>query len=560
MTLDNKKKKKIKLPKIKELKKPIIVGGLITSVAIAGIIIGIIISTLNPKRGILNVGITYEVNWIDPLLFNTAAEKIIINQVTETLFENDYIGGTSQIINNLAINHSWNSNYTEFTCFLREGVSFHDGTPFNATAVKWNFDRVIQIIDPSNPFIISWGYLFFLPDGRWIINETQVINRYTVKFILNDRFVPFRDLLTHSATGILSPASTPANKTLQLQTDDIVGTGPFIYDGYNPNLNITLSPNQNYWGTKPNIDKMVLLFYPNSTTRIDDLWYGLLNKEIDMLDYNYFECYDRSIDLLKSYPGITVQEAPAPLNYRFIGMDNNMINTTMRKAISYAINYSQIDEINPNTIKSKSPIPEGILYSNTTGIDVPYYNISKARQILIDTGWPGTAGLTANDNVSSGNEWEKLVTNGTPLATYNLSYMPWMHYSEGMSRSFPDNLKQIGINVTRQFMFSTPYQIIALGWIYDYNDPHNAMLDYHSKWNMINLNDTMIDEWIENGVKETDPILREKIYYNIQKRFIEEIYPVIFAFSTLDFEVYVSNLKGLHLTPFKTLLKTIYFF
>lgn len=549
-----------KRSKIKIRKKPIIIGGLIATVAIAGIVCGILIFMGTPKGGILNVGITHEITDIDPLLSDTAAEHIIIYQVTETLFENEYSEGKSQIINNLAIGFNWSTNATEFTCFLRKGVRFHDGTPFNAVAVKWNFDRVPQIVDPSDIYGTFYGYLFFLPDGRWIINKTQVIDPYTLRFVLNDQFVPFRALLTHSATGILSPASTPADKTLHIQTDDIVGTGPFIYDGYNPNANMTLSTNQNYWGTKPKIDKVVLSLFPNSTTRGDDLWYALLNKEIHMLDKDYFSTYsNRSIDLLKNDPEISIQESPARLNYRFIGMDNNKINTTMRKAISYAINYSQIVEIIPNTIKPKSPIPEGILYSNTTGIDIPYYNISKARQILIDANWPGTAGLTGNDNISSGNEWEKLVTKGTPLATYNLTYQSWRFFHEGESRPLPDNLKQIGINVTRQPWMTTAYQLITSGWIYDYNDPHNSMFDYHSKTSSVYLNDSLIDEWIESGAKETDPILREKIYYNIQKRLIEDICPVIFTFSTLDFEVCVSNLKGFYFTQFKTLLKTVYF-
>ncbi|NHJ25414.1 MAG: hypothetical protein EAX89_12605, partial [Candidatus Lokiarchaeota archaeon] len=217
MTAEQTGSKKKRL-KINVLKRPIIIGGTIAAVAIAGIVSGIIIFMGIPKGGTLNVGITYEVSEIDPILSVTAAEQIIINQVTETLFENDYIGGIPQIINNLAINFNWNSNHTEFTCTLRKNVMFHDGTPFNATAVKWNFDRVPQIVNPSNFIEITWGYLFFLPDGRWIINKTQVIDPYTVKFVLNDRFVPFRALLTSSATGILSPASSPANKTLLKET------------------------------------------------------------------------------------------------------------------------------------------------------------------------------------------------------------------------------------------------------------------------------------------------------------------------------------------------------
>ncbi|MFX1357235.1 MAG: ABC transporter substrate-binding protein, partial [Promethearchaeota archaeon] len=273
MTVEKVSPKK-KIPKTESFKKPIIIGGLIAVVAITGIISGIIIFLEMPKRGTLIVGITGEkIESIEPLTYINNGDQILICHITETLFENEYIDGKSQIKNNLAIGYEWNTNATEFTCFLREGVKFHDGTPFNAQSVKWNFDRVSQIIDPADPFIYWWGYLFFLPDGRWIINKTQVIDPYTIKFFLNDAFVPFQAFLTHSTTSILSPTSTPANRTLVIQVDKLIGTGPFTYDKYNPDIDITLYRNQNYWGIKPKIDKIILSSFPgNLTTRLDALW------------------------------------------------------------------------------------------------------------------------------------------------------------------------------------------------------------------------------------------------------------------------------------------------
>lgn len=75
------------------------------------------------------------------------------------------------------------------------------------------------------------------------MNKTQVIDEYTVKFVINEPFVPFLHLLTLATTGILSPTSTPANKTININTDDLVGTGPFTYDEYEPHVNITMIPN-----------------------------------------------------------------------------------------------------------------------------------------------------------------------------------------------------------------------------------------------------------------------------------------------------------------------------
>jgi ABC-type transport system substrate-binding protein len=561
-----KPKTKTETTKVGEFKKFIITGGLVASLAIVGLVSGFMIFFLEepPQGGTLIVGITgSKIGTFDPLMYVDSGERILLCQVAETLFEYEYIDDTAstRIINNLAIGSEWNANHTEFTCFLREGVKFHDGTPFDAAAVKWNFDRIFQIIDPSELFKYWWGYLFFLPDWRWIINKTQVIDPYTVKFVLNDIFVPFEAFLTHPATSILSPTATPPDNIMVIDTDKLVGTGPFIYNDYDPNVNISLSRNQYYWGLKPKIDKIIFSAFPgNLTTRLVNLYNALLTKKIHMIDDDFILFSNRSIESLKNNPGIMIQEKPIT-NYQFIGMNTKLINTTMRKAISYAIDYSSILNVLPNTITPRSLIPEGIRYSNTTAFEVPYYNITKARQILIDVGWPGTENLTANDNITAGNEWEQLVTNRNPLATYNLSYIPWHVPTEGMSRLFPDNLKQIGVNLTRQIVGTTPYiQLDTIGWHYDYDDPHNGIfIDYHSKWTLVNLNDSVLDHWIEDGIREIDPILREQIYYNIQKHLIEVIYPVINAISHLELEIYASNVKGWQLIPFKTLLKSVYF-
>jgi len=565
--LTEKASSKRRFPNIKEFKKTIAVGGLIASLAIVGIISGIFIFSETPKGGILEVGITQSIEEIDPLIYSRFSEEIVINHVTETLFDNIYIDGKSQTLPNLALDGNWSSDYLNFTCTLRKNVIFHDGTPFNAVAVKWNFDRITQIIDPSDPYMYWWGYLFLLPDGRWIVNKTLVLDSYTVKFVLNDVFVPFRELLTHTTTSILSPTSTPADKTLNIHTDNLVGTGSFTYDGYEPDVNMSLSPNQNFWGTKPKMDKVILTFYSptNFTNRINILWNALLAGEIHMVDREFIKDLirfypDRYIELIKGAPGITVQEKPT-ISYYYVFFYPKLVNSTMRKAISYAINYSNILEIVPNSITARSPIPEGIPYSNTTGIDIAYYNISKARQILIDEGWPGTAGLTANDNITAGNEWEQLVTNESPLARYNLSYYPWNPYTELSPIPFPDNLKQIGVNVSCQPIWSgAPAQLETLMWMYDYNDPHNGMLDYHSKWTLwTDFNVSALDELIEEGIKETNSTLRKGIYYNIQKLIIEEICPIIFTFSARNLDIYVSNLIGWQIFPFKIVFKTVYF-
>ncbi|MHA1883550.1 MAG: ABC transporter substrate-binding protein, partial [Promethearchaeota archaeon] len=408
---------------------------------------------------------------------------------------------------------------------------------------------------------------------RLIVNETQVIDEHTVKFVLNHPFVPFLQLLTHHSTSILSPISTPFDEVLNFLIDDIVGTGPFIYNINDNiwNVEIRLTPNPNYWRGKPNLDFLIIRYYDD----VDDLWDAFIAQEVTILDPMgtssnfYLEFPNKSLEMLKNDPKFTVQESQG-FNFRYIGMNNMNINVTMRKAISYAINYSIMTEEKWPLIsmRARSPIPPGIQYSNTTAFEVPYFNLSIARQTLLDANWSGTTELTANDNVSAGNEWETLVSNNGPLETYNISYWAASKILPVIALIVKDNLKQIGIKVNliggdERYWAN---HLFLFGWIYDYNDPHNAFYSLYSSKsddNMVygtHLNDSLVDQWIEEGVQDTNPISRKKTYYKLQKRIIEELYASVWTFSLNTINIYDSRLRGWQPNPhFKNILNTVYF-
>ena len=138
-------------------------------------------------------------------------------------------------------------------------------------------------------------------------------------------------------------------------------------------------------------------------------------------------------------------------------LNNSIVNNTMRKAISYALDYDRLVPLGmgafgkpPEVIRARSPLSLGMLYSNWEDFEVPVLNITKARQVLKEANLPGTADLTANDNVSAGNEWERLVENGNPLARFNFTYNvhPNWDFHREMALLFQHNLTQIGINIT----------------------------------------------------------------------------------------------------------------
>ncbi|UCC19285.1 MAG: hypothetical protein JSV62_14460 [Promethearchaeota archaeon] len=552
---------KKKVPKITEIKKPLIIGGVIFAIAVVGIILGINFYIETTQTGdILYFGVSGLPLTIDPIDATDGVDLDFISQVTEGLFD---IDENSEIIGNLAKEYEVSPDGLNITCPLRQGVKFHDGMPFNATAVKWNFDRTYRLIDE-----IWYSWLWLLPDGRHIINETQKLDDYTVKFILNAPYGPFINLLASVWSNIVSPTATPADRFIGGENDEteyLIGTGPFIIDSFGEN-NIILSANPHYWGGKPKIDKLIFLELTRSQEK------ALLSGEVHLVQRAGFN--ESTLNFFRSNRLFNVSD-PIPLPYlETIVMNNKLINYTIRKAISYAINYSNY-LYSSAYVNAKGPIPEGILYHNITDINVPYYNLTFARKILKDnlgSKNPQIASLPLDNNSA----WEKL-TAESPIATYNFSSL--MHPKIwGYGVRITEDLKQIGIKVEPINITFTQwlYQAedidgdhrneVELGynfWYADYNDPSDFINEWFTNkkigYNMGQVNDTQLQELMEEALIETDPIVRRQLYYQIQKRLIEDVCPHVWLHSWIRWDVHVSNLRGWHPYPYKIMFKSVYF-
>lgn len=118
---------------------------------------------------------------------------------------------------------------------LQVGVKFHDGAPFNAEAVKTNFDR---ILDPATASPQA-GKLE-------MIKEIKVIDETTVQFKLKYPYAPLLSILVSNEGSIISPKAIKENSDKLGQNP--VGTGPFVFKSWKPGEEIALSKNKDYWG------------------------------------------------------------------------------------------------------------------------------------------------------------------------------------------------------------------------------------------------------------------------------------------------------------------------
>ncbi|TWT02682.1 ABC transporter substrate-binding protein [Reyranella sp. CPCC 100927] len=215
------------------------------------------------KGGSLTVGLELDIPGFDPLkvgVYDTAA-NIAATLMLETLVSLDDNGKPKP---SLALSWSSSEDFRTWTFKLRPDVKFHDGTPFNAQAVKWNLERQK---DPKN----NCRCAFYISN----IVSIDAKDDLTVVYTLKDPAVNFPALLTRPDQNqtVHSPTA------IQAKGDDYnrnpVGTGPFVLKSWTAGDRLVVERNPNYWDkARPYLDRVVLRPLPDAQSRFASLKSG----------------------------------------------------------------------------------------------------------------------------------------------------------------------------------------------------------------------------------------------------------------------------------------------
>lgn len=500
---------------------------------------------------------------MDPHLEYDSASIDVFDQITETLFEHNLSDPGLTVIPKLAANYTWATNKTMITLNLRNGVTFHDGTPFNATAAKWSLERMMYFFNwsqnptnlsaPFNSLVPSGGPIskfgiLFESTGPLVDHITTNMGNNSISIYLSEPSAAFLSILSYSGVAMLSPASTNA-------TDEIitapVGTGPFKFVSRTPGERIEFERNNAYWRTPAQLDGIIFRIISDQQTRTTAM-YNLDGSIIDSATVSM-------IPLLNASSEIVVEKGTS-LVINYVGFNNIAINKTWRKAISLAFDYdymlSQISQ--GRHIREQGALPLGMPYFNSS---IPYttQDVVAARQLLINKVLTGSQKTTATTNLNNDAWWITLSTT-TPIKSFNYTYNVENQIRTDIGTMLRDNLKLIGcnttlygltwdefINVAYDFEGSRHLGMFMIGWSPDYIDPDNYLspLMYSTSLsNEAHINDTILDSLILSAKTETNTTIRQQLYNQIQNYTQNELYPWIFCLQSVRYTTHLADFNG----------------
>jgi peptide/nickel transport system substrate-binding protein len=296
------------------------------------------------------------------------------NLVFECLVGVDHKGNP---VPKLAVSWDVSRDGKTYVFHLREGVKFHDGTSFDAEAARFALERAAS----KRPF------------GRYI-DGIEVLDEHTLKVHLKEYYAPFLlDLASGWGAPVVPPQAVEPAGSIEGEVAHYIGTGPFKLVDYKKDEEAVLVRNDDYWGEKPKVDKVIWKTIPDPHAQIIALKAGELDM-IGITEHHSSVPYVAVPGLKEAGVNVEVQSYGRYQVLEFNCQREPFSEQKVRMAFNYAIDREKmVRELFDGLAEPAYTITAPWFKYGPSNVNRKFgYDPEKAKQLLAEAGWQDTDG------------------------------------------------------------------------------------------------------------------------------------------------------------------------
>jgi peptide/nickel transport system substrate-binding protein len=470
--------------------------------------------------------------YLDPALVSDGESFRVTKQIFEGLV--DLKPGTTQVIPKLATAWSLDKSKTRWTFTLRSKVKFHDGTPFNAAAVCYNFDRWYNFSgafqDPGATFYYQSIFYGFKNNGTSTLSQslfkgcrTHGSSRVTIT--LSKPNGPFLPSLALQSFAMQSPtalkqydadSATITNGSFRptgtYAFSHPTGTGPFKFGGWTVKEKVVLLRNDQYWGPKAKLSQVIVRPIADNSARVQALQTGEINA-MDLLQ-------PQDVPTVKNNGNLKVLSRPS-FNVAYVTINQSKPptnNLLVRKAIAYGLDrQSVVNAFYAGRAQVADEFMPPQLFGYSKNVVKYPYDPAKAKQLLQQAGLslPVTIDFWYPTGVSR----------------------PYMPDPQRNFEAFAASLEKSGFKIVAH---SAPWRpdyvakvnsgdagnINLIGWTGDYGDPDDFIGVFFQKSNpQFGFSNAKLTALLDRAEQETSLKTRTKLYQQANEMIMRDILP-----------------------------------
>lgn len=278
------------------------------------------------------------------------------------------------IIPQLATNWETSEDGRTWTFQLQPGVTFHDGASFDAEAVVFNIERMVDSErNPTNRPL--WDR----------VEGAEVVDDLTVRITTREPFPALLNTLAHGSGAIVSPAAVEQYGDDNIATNP-VGAGPFRLESFNPGQEVVLTAFEAYWGEAPQTQQLVFQYVPEASTRISALRTG----QVDVID----AVPPQLAATMTGDATVQVLSKPSlrPMGFAFMTQHPPLDDVRVRQALNHAVPKEAIAQSIFQGFAQPADSPLAFNTSGHVSVGTYEHDVELARELLARAGWEDSDG------------------------------------------------------------------------------------------------------------------------------------------------------------------------